>query len=122
MSKAGYNFTAPSTELNNLLREMSSFFKSGMKLHIIFYTDQHPKPHWRIAIASEHISLPRPKAGTSPEIKAYNIWGSPSFSGTDRKNSEFACMESAMMLANILTLVGYDVCVNNEEFDPSEAR
>lgn len=120
MSKSPFTSTAPSAELNNLLKEMSTFFKSGMKLHLITYIDQHPKPHWRIAVASEHITLPRKNAGSNADVKAYNVWGNQSFSGTDRKNSEYACTESVMMLANILTLIGYDICVNNEEFNPSE--
>ena len=108
-------------EQQDIIKDMASFLKRTTKIHILKYLEEQSsdKAYWRLALSTSFVSMPRKEKGLE---EVFQIWGNPFISSIDRKTSKDTCEETALMLAHIFLVQGYEVFIDNEEFCPFDGE
>lgn len=92
-------------------------------VYLYLYVDQNDgaMQYYRVAVTNQQVSLPRPK--DKPEIENYlgfNLWGGVGYSRKAYTGARLSALNTLSAFATILSMLGYEVFVNNRLYDPLE--
>lgn len=116
----------PEEAFAGALKEISQILKRGCVIYFEFKIDQEDgKRFWRITLSNASSKLvattvDAPEPFEPPEIIKYNLWGDDISSAANRPRSRYICLNVMHTLATMMVLLGFEVRVNDEDFDPYE--
>lgn len=111
---------ATNAEFKETLRRMRELFDHSV-VHIYGYVETNgDEKFFRVSIANQPVVLPRGKDPLPADAVSINIWGDVVSSSVTLNNSKYNCLFVVQAVATMLTIIGYEVYVNDKVFDPEE--
>lgn len=114
-----------SSDFSEVLKELKKLFSHNTICFYLYHdcpntVDPCAKaaPFYRISAANMEVKLPRAKNTQFPEGSiVVNIWGDNSCSAVSLE-SLYTALYTLNSMASILTVIGYDIYVNDRIYDP----
>jgi hypothetical protein len=115
-----------SKDFKATLKKMEKLFSYGV-LYLYGYIDKDvvhttEESFYRVSVCNQPLSLPKMTDVPLPEgAICSNLWGDPTASPTNSGfNAKYNCAFFLTSFATVLTILGFEVYVNDRQFDPEE--
>lgn len=118
------NNDAAEHEFSGALREIAQIFKRNCVIYLDFKIDKvENNSFWRITLSNASskqlvTTIDTDESFEPTEVIKYNLWGDDVSSAAHRPRSRYICLNVMHTIATLLVVLGFEVRVNDEDFDP----